>query len=65
MKYMSNMSKPHARKGDHENRTRPSHDKFPVEDERGWSGQHGQRPANDEEKNYRPTPQRENSPGKK
>jgi hypothetical protein len=25
-----------------------------VEDERGWAGQRGQRPANEEEKNYRP-----------
>lgn len=24
-----------------------------AEDERGWAGQHGQRPANQEEKNYR------------
>ncbi|HEX9048513.1 MAG TPA: hypothetical protein VF988_15905 [Verrucomicrobiae bacterium] len=24
-----------------------------VEGERGWAGQHGQRPANKEEKNYR------------
>ena len=28
--------------------------KTDVEDERGWAGQRGQRPANEEEKNYRP-----------
>jgi hypothetical protein len=28
--------------------------KSSVEDERGWAGQHGQSPANEEEKNYRP-----------
>jgi hypothetical protein len=25
-----------------------------VENERGWAGQHGQHPANEEEKSYRP-----------
>jgi hypothetical protein len=29
-----------------------------AEDERGWAGQSGQRPANEEEKNYRPHEQR-------
>jgi hypothetical protein len=28
--------------------------KSSVEDERGWAGQHGQHPAYEEEKNYRP-----------
>lgn len=32
-----------------------------AEDERGWAGQHGQRPANDEEKNY-PPPERRRRP---
>lgn len=27
-----------------------------VEDERSWAGQHGQRPANEEEKNVPPDP---------
>ena len=39
------------------------HAKSMVEDERGWAGQHGQRPANEEGKNYRPN-SRENSPEK-
>lgn len=35
-----------------ESRPQQRHQKH-VEDERGWAGQHGQRPANEEEKNYR------------
>lgn len=37
-----------------ESRPQQRHQKH-VEDERGWAGQHGQRPANEEEKNYRAT----------
>jgi len=33
---------------------------FDVEDERGWAGQHGQRPVNTEEKSYRPDTVKEN-----
>jgi hypothetical protein len=33
---------------------RRRHEKTSIEDERGWAGQYGQRPANQEEKNYRP-----------
>lgn len=36
-----------------ERRERPRH-KTIVEDERGWAGQRGQRPANEEEHNYQP-----------
>jgi hypothetical protein len=32
----------------------------PAHDERGWAGQKGQRPANEEEKNYRPAGTRAN-----
>jgi hypothetical protein len=32
-----------------------------LEDERGWAGQHGQRPANEEEKNYPPDPAKQDS----
>lgn len=35
-----------------------------VEDERGWTGQSGQRPANEEEKNYRPGGRQDSSPGR-
>lgn len=28
---------------------------FELEDERGWSGQHGQHPTTEEEVNYRPS----------
>lgn len=42
------------RKQNQENRKRFREHKFEVEDERGWAGQHGQRPANDEERDYRP-----------
>jgi len=36
-----------------------------VEDERGWAGQNGQRPANEEEKNYRPGGRQDSSSRKK
>ncbi|HEX3628339.1 MAG TPA: hypothetical protein VH280_23265 [Verrucomicrobiae bacterium] len=32
--------------------------KTDAEDERGWAGQRGQRPANEQEQNYRPPEQR-------
>jgi hypothetical protein len=38
----------------HEERQRLRDHKFQVEDERGWSGQHGQCPRSAEEWNYRP-----------
>ncbi len=43
-----------VRKQQEEDRKRFRGDKFQAEDERGWSGQHGQRPGSDEERNYRP-----------
>ena len=30
------------------------HDQYLVEDERGWAGQYGQHPVNEEEKSYQP-----------
>jgi len=41
------------RRDEQEKRARRRH-KTEAENERGWAGQRGQRPANDEEKNYRP-----------
>lgn len=45
---MTSKSKP-IRKGKRDHRAHQMN----VEDERGWAGQRGQRPANEEEKNYR------------
>jgi hypothetical protein len=38
----------------HESRKRLREDRIVVEAERGWAGQHGQHPENDEEENYCP-----------
>jgi hypothetical protein len=48
-----------ARRADHDKPVHAAADdgqdnEFEMQDERGWAGQHGQRPANAEEKHYRP-----------
>lgn len=47
--------------GEQEKREHKKH-KAIVEDERGWAGQRGQRPANEEEKNYRTGSRRNGQP---
>jgi hypothetical protein len=42
------------RKPAHAATERQQDNEFQVQDERGWAGQHGQRPANAEEKQYHP-----------
>lgn len=44
---------PRMNKEGHKKRELRRH-KAIAEDERGWAGQRGRRPANEEEKNYRP-----------
>jgi hypothetical protein len=43
---------PRQHPDEQEKRERQQHRTI-AEDERGWAGQRGQRPANEEEKNYR------------
>jgi hypothetical protein len=43
-----------ANRQDREESKRLKDHKFQVEDECGWAGQHGQFPANEEERSYRP-----------
>ena len=42
------------RKPAHVATERQQENELEVQDERGWGGQHGQHPANAEEKQYRP-----------
>lgn len=53
---------PSENKTDKEKHDELRRHKAGAEDERGWAGQHGQRPGNQEEKNYR-TGERRGEPG--